>query len=64
MVRDTYEHFTLTGDYIESARRTRLTVLHSRHADHPLSLDVFNDTHDIQWGRCEVDGVMGYGPLG
>jgi hypothetical protein len=60
---DAYEHFTITGDYIESARRTRFTVLHSPFAEHPLGLDIFNDAHDVQWGRREVDGIMGYGPL-
>jgi hypothetical protein len=54
VVRDTYEHFTLTGDYIESARRTRLTVLHNPFAYHPLSNDIFNDTHDVQCGPLRV----------
>jgi len=62
MVNDMYSHFTLTGEYIERARRTRLTVLHNPFALHPLDMSVFNDSHDVQWHRREVDGVVGYGP--
>jgi hypothetical protein len=62
-IDETYEHFTLTGEYIGGVRRTRLTALHNPFATHALGLDVFNGPQDMQWDRCEVEGVLGYGPV-
>jgi len=42
VIQDTYDHFTLTGEYFERERRTRLVALQNPFATHPLGLDVFN----------------------
>jgi hypothetical protein len=60
---ETEDQFLASGAYDPHARLARLTVLHNPYALHPLDIRAFDQPHDVQWGRIEVDGREGYGEL-
>jgi len=60
---DTEDQFLASGAFDPNARLARLTVLHNPYALYPLDVRAFDQPHDVQWGRIEVDGREGYGEL-
>jgi len=60
---ETEDRFLASGDYDPHARLARVTVLHNPRSLHVLDIRAFDQFHDVQWGRIEVDGREGYGQL-